>query len=151
MSISLVYFINKLTIEPKLHAKFLNIFVIRRNKYKYMVRGNILRWIITLSLFIVVGPAFSQPDNIDCQNAFVITDPIAWCSEPTEFTNVDAPGSGYGPATCWINGNNDVWFKFTAFAKAINVVINGSGFQGTLDNPEIAIYAGVCGGTIMMN
>ena len=103
---------------------------------------------LSLGFCFILFQSIAQPTNIDCQNAFVINDPISWCSETTQFTNVDAPGSGYGKATCWTNANNDVWFKFTAFAKAVNVVINGAALDGTLDNPEIAIYAGVCGGVI---
>ena len=111
---------------------------------------NTLNIAILLICFLgISGTVVGQAIYIDCDEAFEIVDPIDWCSGTVEFTNEGAPGSGYGPASCWTGGaTNDVWFKFTAFAKAVNVVVNGAALDGTLDSPQIAIYTGVCGGLL---
>jgi gliding motility-associated-like protein len=100
--------------------------------------------ILILNVLVVSG----QPANADCSGAFQIPDPIDWCSETTEFTNVDAGNSGYGAATCWTNSSDDVWFRFTSFATAVNIVVSGVAGGGTLNNPEVALYVDNCGGVI---
>lgn len=110
-----------------------------------MKKTRILHLILIATLFSF--GLYAQPTNIDCQNAFNILDPIDWCSDTDEFTNVDAGDSGYG--SCWIDGaDNDVWFRFKAFAKAVNIVINGQGAGATIENPQVALYTGTCGGTL---
>ena len=90
----------------------------------------------------------AQVDYANCQTAFQILDPIDWCSADAGFNNINVGASGYGPASCWNNADNDVWFEFTAFATAVNLVISGNGAGNTLSNPQVALYTGSCGGTI---
>lgn len=90
----------------------------------------------------------AQIEFTDCQGAYQILDPIDWCSENGAFSNVNVGASGYGPASCWNSADNDIWFEFIAFARAINIVVDGSGGANTLDNIQIALYTGNCGGTI---
>ncbi len=106
--------------------------------------------IIFLFLFTTTL-ALAQPSNDECDNPILLTDVISWCSSAGAFTNVGATDSGYGPASCMTNGNNDVWFSFIAVAPDITITINGNIANspgGTLNNPEISLYEGVCGGTI---
>ena len=90
--------------------------------------------------------AFSQSPNIDFANAFTIPDPIEWCSESGEFNSTNAGGSEYTADGCFSGVENDMWFEFVAFAKAINIVINGD--AGSLNNPRVVLYTGFCGGEL---
>jgi len=99
---------------------------------------------------------FAQPSNDECQTAIQITDVTNWCSGFGAFTNVGAtdaqPGATpYDPALCFSNLSNDVWFVFTSLATDVNITINGASSNspgGDLSAPEVALYAGVCGGII---
>ena len=93
----------------------------------------------------------AQPTNDNCQGALTLTDVRNSCSDAGEYTNVSATASGFATANCWNNASNDVWFIFTAQATDITITIRGNtgqGSGGTLQNPEAALYAGGCGGTI---
>lgn len=108
-------------------------------------------YIVSTCLFLAGTIGSAQPVNNDCQNAIEITDVTNWCSEINAFTNVGATASGYGPATCFNAGSTDVWFRFTAVATDVTVIVNGnsgSGSGGSLIRPAVAIYAGNCGGVI---
>lgn len=89
-----------------------------------------------------------QIDYTNCQDAFQILDPIEYCSENAEFNNINIGASGYGQATCWNGNDNDIWFAFTSFATAINIVIDGNGAGNNLNGIQIALYTGNCGGVI---
>ncbi len=94
---------------------------------------------------------YAQPSNDGCENPIEITNLSNWCSNFGAYTNVAATDSGFSPATCMTNGNNDVWFSFVAIAPdvTITVVGNNSGSSGgTLNQPEIALYSNNCGGTL---
>jgi len=88
----------------------------------------------------------AQPTNTNCSTAIIIVDPIDYCSSFGEFNNINAgPGNpNVGTPGCWIDSNNDVWFRFISFARAINVTVTGNaGGQmagGTLVQPEVALY-----------
>jgi len=88
----------------------------------------------------------AQPINSNCATAFIIADPIDYCSSFGEFNNINAgPGNPVvGTPNCWIDSNNDVWFRFISFARAINVTIsgnaNGQMTGGTLVQPEVSLY-----------
>jgi len=90
--------------------------------------------------------AFAQPVNTNCSTAIIIADPIDYCSGLGEFDNINAgPGTpNVGTPGCWIDSNNDVWFRFISFARAINVTVsgnaNGQMAGGTLVQPEISLY-----------
>lgn len=101
--------------------------------------------------FLVVFIGFSQlgnaqPTNTNCGTAFIIADPIDYCSSFGEFNNINAgPGNpNVGTPNCWNDSNNDVWFRFISFARAINVTVsgnaNGQMTGGTLVQPEVALY-----------
>jgi len=101
--------------------------------------------------FILPMELFAQPSNDDCENAIVLTELDDWCSANGAFTNQNATPSGFGPASCFSNAGNDVWFSFVAQARDVVVVIEGATSVapgGTLRNPEASIYVGNCMGTI---
>ncbi len=90
--------------------------------------------------------SIAQPTNSSCATAIEILDPIDYCSSFGEFNNFNAgPGNpAVGAATCWNNSSNDVWFRVTAFANALNITVsgnaNGSMAGGSLVQPEVALY-----------
>lgn len=96
---------------------------------------------------------YAQPANNDCNNAISIPAGAgaAWCSNFAAYSLAGATPSGFGAATCFSSAGNDVWFSFTAFATDITITINGAqapSAGGTLTVPQVALYAGNCGGTI---
>ncbi len=106
-----------------------------------------------ISLIFLLGSpvwVFAQPANDDCNSATPISTIQNWCSQPQQFTNAGATASGFGPPTCFTNANDDVWFSFVPIATdvTITVVGNDGNGNGTLNNPEVALYAGSCAGTI---
>ena len=106
----------------------------------------------TLILFLLtLGFLQAQPVNDNCDNAILLDNVTSFCSEIGEFTNLDATDSGYGIASCWGASSTDVWFVFTAFATDVVITVIGETFGspgGTLELPQVALYRGVCGGTI---
>lgn len=109
---------------------------------------------VLLISFLAQGYILAQPINDECWTAIDLPNVDRYCSEPEEFTIVDATPSGYDGASCWRNQerSHDVWFKFVARKTAVRVTVNGrnaiSNFKGTLNEPEIALYEGNCPGTI---
>lgn len=107
--------------------------------------------LMVAALFLWSGYSQAQPTNDNCTTPIVLPNVANYCSAPAQFTNVGATPSGYGPATCFGAASNDVWFSFVAQATDVTVVVRGAAQQapgGTLRNPQIALYAGTCGGTI---
>lgn len=95
--------------------------------------------------------AWAQPANDECTNPIIIPNVLNYCSPVGAYTNVGATPSAYGPATCFGNTQNDVWFAFTALATDVTITVRGATPQapgGTLQRPQLAIYFGNCGGTI---
>lgn len=95
--------------------------------------------------------AWAQPTNDDCTNPIVIQSLFNFCSPVGAYTNVGATPSTYGPATCFGSTQNDVWFAFTPQATDVTITVRGATPQaagGTLQDPQIALYFGTCGGTI---
>ena len=106
--------------------------------------------ILIIALFGAVA-AMAQPSNDECTNPIVIPNVLNFCSANAAFTNVGATPSTYGPATCFGATQNDVWFAFTAQATDVTITVRGATPQaagGTLQNPQVALYFGNCGGTI---
>lgn len=98
---------------------------------------------------------YAQPTNDDCSNAFQITNPSDWCSGVQAFTNGGATipaGGGFEAPDCFTGGvSHDVWFAFTGVATDLTITVNGSSNNapgGTLEAPQVALYAGLCSGTI---
>jgi hypothetical protein len=104
----------------------------------------------TIILFVTV--AWAQPSNDECSNPIVIQNPINFCSQTGQYTNVGATPSAYGPATCFgATTQNDVWFAFTPLATDVTITVRGATAGapgGTLQRPQVALYFGTCGGTI---
>ncbi len=116
-----------------------------------MTKLNYIRYCTICLLLSVCHILTAQPSNDDCENAIEIIDVANSCSDVAAYTNINATDSGYGGATCFANASNDVWFSFTAIATDATITINGNQFLGgggSLSNPEVALYDGVCGGTI---
>ena len=105
----------------------------------------------SLAVYLLLIPAliFAQPSNDDCEDAIELTDLASWCSDLAEYNNNNATPSGYGAAGCFFNASNDVWFSFTPIATDVTITVIGNQvFPNTLSQPEVALYTGVCGGTI---
>ena len=97
---------------------------------------------------------FAQaPVNDDCAGLIDLGE-VPYCSDPAQYTNVDATESNISltdniPA-CFNNGvERDVWFQFTLPSDGsivdieISVYGNVDG-NGTLQMPQVAIYRGDC-------
>lgn len=108
--------------------------------------------LLLLPLLLSALIAIAQPSNNECSNPAPLPDVSAFCSAVGAYTNVGATPSTYGPANCFgASTQNDVWFSFIAEATDVNITIRGAtpaGAGGTLRNPQVALYGGVCGGTL---
>ncbi|MBL7809186.1 MAG: gliding motility-associated C-terminal domain-containing protein, partial [Saprospiraceae bacterium] len=79
---------------------------------------------------------------------------VPYCSQPAQFTNVNATTSivdgTFNIPSCWNNlAERDVWFQFTlpADGSILDIVVDvwgDAGGNGTLEMPQIAIYRGDC-------
>ncbi len=104
-------------------------------------------WYVFLLTLLIWGNHQSlnaQAINDDCFSAIELTNVRSWCSSNGFFNNFSATTSGYDPATCFSGSGHDVWFSFTAIATDITILVK----PGSLQKPEIALYAGTCQGTI---
>ena len=111
----------------------------------------ILRSLLLLALLPAALTLAAQPANDDCAGAIDIPDVTNFCTTVGAYSNVGATPSGYGPASCFNGSQNDVWFKFTAVATDVSIIVNGASGQGAGGNmllPRAALYLGSCGGTI---
>ncbi|MCB0528998.1 MAG: gliding motility-associated C-terminal domain-containing protein [Saprospiraceae bacterium] len=109
-----------------------------------------LAHLIALFIFPAIC-AWAQPSNDDCTNPIVITNVANWCSQTGAYTNVSATPSLYNAASCFGTTQNDVWFAFTPQATDVTITIRGATQQspgGTLQDPQVALYFGTCGGTL---
>ena len=85
----------------------------------------------------------------DCTAPTNIANVINYCSGNGFFTNSGSIPSTYGTPTCWTaTATEDVWFQFTAIGTDVLISINGSGNGGTMFQPRLAIYDGVCLGVL---
>ncbi len=106
--------------------------------------------VFLLSLFLgAAGTLFAQPSNDECANPILISEVVNYCSNAGAFTNVSATPSNYQAANCFSGTQNDVWFSFVAQYTDVTITIRGlTGGAGTLKTPQIALYAGACGGVL---
>ena len=107
--------------------------------------------LVALGILCCTALIIAQPSNDNCTNPIPITNVTNFCSPIGAYTNVGATLSGYGPANCFGTSGNDVWFSFVPKFTDVTVIVRGATTQGpggTLKNPQIAIYYGVCGGTL---
>ena len=102
----------------------------------------LLRFII----FLVLPWSFwAQGD--DCGTATPINNVQNYCSGNAVFNNVGSTPGTYGLPTCWpANATEDVWFSFTALGTDVLISASGTGGGGTMSQPRIALYDGICGG-----
>jgi len=106
--------------------------------------------IFTFSFFFAAAQA---PVNDDCSGIIDLGE-VPYCSQPAQFTNLNATTSTIDPTanipTCWNNlADRDVWFQFILPANgsitdiSIDVWGNIIG-NGTLKMPQLAVYRGDC-------
>ncbi len=110
--------------------------------------------LITILFFFLLSANMvsAQVFNDFCNSAFNIENPVGYCSNNGEFTNVNSLPSGIASPTCWSNSmdniDNDIWFTFVALGNTVSVIANGASDGaipgGTLVNPEMAFYEGNC-------
>ncbi len=93
-----------------------------------------------ISFIFLFSNLISQPINDECESAIIIKNVSDWCSNKAEFNNIGATNSGGLTPSCWDNTDNDVWFRFTAIANAVDIIISGSGNDGTLQKPMISLH-----------
>jgi gliding motility-associated-like protein len=109
------------------------------------------RILFPFALLFFAKIALAQPANDSCGAPIKLTDVTNFCSPVGAFTNANATPSGYGNAACMNNSSNDVWFSFVAQFTDVNIVIRGNSqisVGGSLNNPEVVLYLGICGGNI---
>ncbi len=136
----------------------MSFFFTKMTQYIAMIRlntktnqmNNLIKKILVPIFFLFAGTIFlhAQPINDECNNAIILTDLDNWCSTSGQFTTVDATASPETQPSCFpATEVNDVWFAFVASANTVNISVNGNtaGNGGTLQNPQLTLYSGVCG------
>ena len=99
------------------------------------------------ALIICTIPMFYWAQGDDCGTATQITNVLNYCSGNAAFTNVGSTPGMYSLPTCWpANATEDVWFSFTALGTDVLISASGTGGGGTMPQPRIALYDGICGG-----
>ncbi len=109
-----------------------------------------------LALVLILSSSFAacawaQPSNDDCTSPIVITNVANWCSGTGAYTNAGATPSALSAPSCFGTTQNDVWFSFTPQATDVTITVRGATQQapgGTLQDPQVALYFGTCGGTL---
>lgn len=97
--------------------------------------------------FLCIGTSLlAQPVNDNCISAIHIPGASEYCSDPGEFSNVNASGTGQLNTSCLISLVNDVWFTVIPQAPALHIMINGNvQGLGTLQGPGVFLFEGTCG------
>jgi gliding motility-associated-like protein len=96
----------------------------------------------------------AQPINDDC-SGIIDLGVAPYCSQPAQYTNVGATASNIDPVAnipaCFTSGgvSRDVWFQFTVPSDGSIIdftvqVLGNIGGNGTLRNPQVAVYRGDC-------
>lgn len=104
-----------------------------------------------LGFFICAASVFAQPTNDECSSPIALPNALNYCSPVEAFTNVGATPSTYGAASCFGSVQNDVWFTYTPQATDMTITVRGATAQspgGTLQDPQVTLYFGSCGGVI---
>ncbi len=113
-----------------------------------------MKVILSILFSVCAFASFAQaPVNDDCSGLIDLGE-IPYCSDPAQYTNVDATASNISlndniPA-CFDNGvNGDVWFQFTLPSDGsivdISIAVYGNvDGNGTMQMPQFAIYRGDC-------
>jgi len=115
------------------------------------MQSRLICYLFPLLLFTAPA-AFGQPVNDECENAIPIDQVRSFCSEVGAFSNEGTTDpTTYDPATCFSGSEGDVWFTFVPEATTVTISVIGNepaSPGGTLNNPEVALYSGACGGRI---
>jgi len=102
---------------------------------------------LVLSFAVFGARLMAQPINDECITAFHLPKTDSWCSDPEQYTNVNAtPFSGPNPNnSCFLTFKNEVWFTFIPQTPAIYFKLSGlvNGL-GTLRSPSISVFEGPC-------
>jgi gliding motility-associated-like protein len=109
--------------------------------------------ILPFTVFSLLSTLAQTPVNDDCGGIINLGE-IPYCSQPAQFTNINATASNIDATanipSCWNNlADRDVWFQFSLPADgsitdiSIDVWGNVAG-NGTLRMPQIAVYRGDC-------
>ena len=107
----------------------------------------------TLFVLVLCLPAswvFAQPSNDDCADAWLIEEPVNWCSQEGQLTTFEATAGTFPPPSCF-TATQDVWFSFTAVAPSLSASVLGGFLSGQLSQPQIALYTGNCGSLTELN
>lgn len=104
---------------------------------------------LLLSLSILSWSFFHLAQGDDCQTVTVVPSALNYCSGNAFYTNVGSTPGSYSLPACWTGtATEDVWFQFTALGTDVLISVSGIGGGGTLGQPRIALYDGICGGTL---
>ena len=111
-----------------------------------------MKKILTLLGCFLSISLFAQPINDDC-NGVIDLGIAPYCDETVIYDNIDATESdiGFGNIPDCFNGGivgNDVWFSFVASDTITNYKISllgtTEGANGSILNPQMALYRGSC-------
>lgn len=94
--------------------------------------------IFTLLITAPFCQTLAQPANDNLNNAFDVSNPNPWTSGDAAYTNAGATIDGYG-ATC-VGRVRNVWFKFQATTREMEIKVLTSGSLGTLSHPHLALF-----------
>ncbi len=107
-----------------------------------------MKFIFLLISFTIMGLSLhAQPVNDECITAIHLPNSDNWCSDPGQYSNVNAtPYAGPPPlGNCFLSFENDVWFTFIPQTPAIYIKVSGAvNGLGTLRNPAVAVFEGGC-------
>jgi gliding motility-associated-like protein len=114
-----------------------------------------MKFYLTLGTILFASIAlFAQPANDDC-SGIIDLGKAPYCSTPAQYTNINATASDIDPVfnipACFNSGgvDRDVWFQFTvpndgSIVDFTVTIFGDDGTNGTLQNPQVAVYRGDC-------
>jgi gliding motility-associated-like protein len=102
--------------------------------------------VCAFAIYFSMQSAFAQPLNDLCASAIHIPNADSYCSDPGEYTNVNATGAGQFTTSCLIPLINEVWFTIVPQAPALIIQVSGNvNGLGTMLGPGIFLFEGTCG------
>lgn len=103
-------------------------------------------WVLSLYILSATFSLTAQPINDNCNSAIHIPNVDAYCSQPGQFTNVNATGAGQLNTSCLVPLVNEVWFTVVPQAPALIIQVSGNvNSLGTLQGPGVFLFEGSCG------
>lgn len=113
-----------------------------------------MKLLLLIPFAVFAGQICAQfPINDECSGAIDLGI-VPFCSNPAQYTNVNASASNIDPQfnipTCFNNAvSRDVWFKFTlpsdgSITDVTTSIWGDVGGNGTLRMPQVALYRGDC-------